>query len=78
MSTVDMLGWIGAILILSAYALLTLGKLKGNQALYHIINLAGAGLVAYDVFHKGSYGAAFLNAAWFGIAFCGIVKCLSK
>lgn len=78
MSTIDILEWIGAILILTAYAMLTLGKLKGNQALYHVINLAGAGLVAYAVFHKAAYGAAFLNAAWFGIAFCGIVKCLSK
>lgn len=56
MSTVDLLGWVGALLILSAYALLTLGKLKGNRPLYHLINLVGATLVAYDVFLKGSYG----------------------
>ncbi len=78
MTVTDILGWSGALLILTAYALLTLGKLKGNQALYHLINLIGAGLVAYDVFHKGSYGATFLNAAWFGIALCGILRCFNN
>jgi len=74
MSAIDLLEWVGAFLILTAYALLTLGKIKGRSPLYHLINLAGAGLVAYAVFHKAAYGAAFLNTAWFGIALVGILR----
>lgn len=74
MTTVAILGWIGAALILSAYALLTLNKLKSKSPAYHVMNLVGAALVAYNTFLTGAYGPAFLNAAWFGIALCGLLR----
>ena len=43
-------GWLGSLLILSAYALLSFNVIDGNSPIYHIIFLVGSsglGLIAY-------------------------------
>ncbi len=39
---VEIVGWSGAVLILAAYALLSLGKLHGRSALYQWMNVVGS------------------------------------
>lgn len=57
-------GWIGAVLILGAYALNSSGKMRANSPLYQWINIVGAiGLII-----NGSWAAAWpsvgLNVVW--------------
>ena len=39
---IDVVGWAGAALILAAYALLTLGKVRAESFAYQAMNLLGA------------------------------------
>lgn len=43
---IEMIGWVAASLMLSAYLLLTAGKVSGESRLYHWLNaLSGAGFI---------------------------------
>ena len=65
---VDILGWVGAVLFLGAYALVSLKKVEGDSAVFQGINiLAGILLIANTVYWK-AYPSSALNAAWIGIA----------
>ena len=65
---IDLLGWIGTVLFLIAYALVSLNKVKGDSLLFQGINIvAGIFLVANPVYWK-AYPSATLNLAWIGIA----------
>jgi hypothetical protein len=65
---VDILGWIGAILFLGAYTLVSLKKVESDSLLYQGINIvAGILLVANTMYWK-AYPSTALNLAWIGVA----------
>ena len=75
--TIDILmevaGWIGAILILAGYALLTAEKVTSKSVSYQAMNVIGAtGFIANGVWHK-AWPSAFLNVIWVGIGVAALV-----
>ena len=65
---VDILGWVGAVLFLGAYALVSLRKVEGDSLLFQGVNIvAGVFLVVNTVYWK-AYPSAALNLAWIGVA----------
>lgn len=65
---VDVLGWIGTVLFLIAYALVSLKKVEGDSLLFQGINIVtGVFLVTNTVYWK-AYPSAALNLAWVGVA----------
>ena len=65
---VDVLGWVGAVLLVGAYALVSLKKVEGDSILFQGINIvAGIFLITNTVYWK-AYPSSALNAAWIGIA----------
>lgn len=65
---VEVAGWAGALLILSAYLLVTLGKLTGQSLAFQWMNLfGGAGFVINGWWHRAIPSAA-LNVIWMLIA----------
>ncbi len=68
------LGWIGMILIILAYLLLSSKKLKPNSIVYNSLNLlGGVGIVISAVATK-SWPSAILNVIWGIIAIFAIYK----
>lgn len=65
---VALAGWAGAIIILAAYALLSLRRIEGNSPAYHWLNLAGAVGIALNSGWNGALPSAALNIIWIGIA----------
>jgi len=64
---IDIVGWIGAGLILGAYALLTAGRLDAKSYAYQGMNVVGAlGFIANGWWH-GAMPSAVLNVIWAGI-----------
>lgn len=64
---VDIVGWIGAGLILGAYALLTAGRVDAKSYLYQGMNVVGAlGFIANGWWY-GAMPSAVLNIIWAGI-----------
>ena len=63
-----MVGWGGALLILSAYLMVTTGRLTGQSPLFQWMNLVGAaGFVVNGAWH-GAVPSATLNVVWLLIA----------
>jgi cell shape-determining protein MreD len=65
---VEVVGWTGAVLILLAYLLVTMGKLTGQSLAFQWMNLVGAaGFVINGWWHRALPSAA-LNVIWMLIA----------
>ena len=64
---IEVIGWIGALLIISAYALLSAGRLHGDSKLYHVMNIFGAVGFVVNSGWNGALPSAALNAVWMGI-----------
>ncbi|WP_456242942.1 CBU_0592 family membrane protein [Sphingomonas cremea] len=59
-----MVGWTGALLILLAYLLLSMGKLTGQSALYQWMNVVGAAGFTVNGWWHGALPSAALNVIW--------------
>ena len=71
--TIEVVGWLAATLMLSAYLLLTNGRLNSRSNLYHWMNvLSGAGFVINSGWN-GAYPSAFINVVWIAIALYGLL-----
>lgn len=61
-------GWIGAVLVLAAYALASTGRLDARSAAFQWLNLVGAaGFVVNTAWH-GAWPSMALNVVWCAIA----------
>ncbi len=70
--TVEVIGWAAALLMLSAYFLVTSGKLSARSSIYHWMNVfAGAGFVVNSGWN-GAYPSASLNVIWAVIGLYGL------
>jgi len=70
---IELLGWLGMILILSGYAL-TSFKLIDHSHLYQWINLCGAFGLTVVSHHKRNTQLTALNGIWFFIALFQLIK----
>ncbi len=61
---VEVAGWIGALLILAAYALLTAGRLTGKSLAYQAMNVAGAAGFIVNGWWHGAIPSTALNVVW--------------
>jgi hypothetical protein len=69
--TIEIIGWAAAAMMLSAYLLLTAGRLTGRSSCYHWLNtLAGAGLIINSGWN-GAYLSVFINVVWMIIGLYG-------
>ena len=59
-----MAGWTGAVLVLGAYILVTLGRLTGQSAQFQWMNLAGAAGILLNGWWHGALPSATLNLIW--------------
>ena len=65
---VDVLGWVGAILYLVGYALVSMKRVEGDSLLFQGINIMAGILLVINTFYWRSYPSVALNVAWIGIA----------
>ena len=76
--TMEVVGWIGAALILAAYGLLTAGRLTAKSPAYHWMNVVGAlGFIANSGWN-GAWPSAILNVIWVGIGVVALWRMFGK
>ncbi|WP_450097532.1 CBU_0592 family membrane protein [Sphingomonas parva] len=63
----EVAGWSGALLILAAYLLLSLGRVSGQSASYQWMNVAGASGFVVNGWWHGAIPSATLNVIWLAI-----------
>ena len=64
---IDLLGWIGTILYLIAYLLVSIKRVEGDSAGYQAMNIIAGVLLVINTFYWRAYPSMGLNAAWIGI-----------
>jgi hypothetical protein len=71
---VDVVGWLGAFLLLAAYALVSARKLEGDSFRYQVLNILGAIFLITNSFYYGAFPSVTVNVVWIGIAVYTIVQ----
>jgi len=69
----DILGWIGMVLVLIAYALLSTNKID-NGKYYQLLNLFAALFMAIGLFPKNAWFSFALQVIWGIIALISLLK----
>jgi hypothetical protein len=64
---IEIIGWVGAALILGAYALLSSGRLRSDSLTYHWMNILGAAGFVINSGWNGALPSAAMNVVWIGI-----------
>ena len=72
----DIIGWIGMILVIVPYLLLSLNKIE-NGVLYQLLNLLSSLLMAIGLYSKNAWFSFALQIIWGIVAILGLIK-LSK
>jgi hypothetical protein len=72
--TIEILGWIGSVLIVGSYALNITGRLKANSKWYVWANIIGGLFFVINTFFHQAYPSMFVNIVWVIIAFVMIFK----
>ncbi|HEX8287482.1 MAG TPA: hypothetical protein VF556_05800 [Pyrinomonadaceae bacterium] len=74
----NILGWIGAFLLLLAYALVSFKKLEADSQTYQWLNITASVLLLINTIYYGAYPSSFVNAVWTVIAFFAILTIRKK
>jgi hypothetical protein len=78
MTLPDIGGVVGVVLMLVAYALAQLGRLRVDDLPALLMNLVGASLVMLSLLFKFNLSAFLMEAAWAVVALFGLVKIALK
>lgn len=70
----DVLGWIGALLLLGAYGLVSFKKLAPDSLAYQAMNIVASVLLLANTLYYGAYPSSFVNAIWTVIAVAAIAS----
>lgn len=62
-----LLGWSGTVALLTAYGLVSAGRLSGKRATFQWLNIYGSGGLGVAAVEGGVWSAVTLNAVWVAI-----------
>ena len=71
---VNVVGWIGMALLISAYALVTTGRLLGPSLTFQLMNLVGGAALMVNSAYYGAWPSAGLNFVWVVIGLVGLTR----
>lgn len=66
-------GWLGMILLLTAYFLISTQRVTNRSKLYHFLNMLGAAGIIWNTFVQKAWPAMSLNVVWVMIALSAIL-----
>jgi hypothetical protein len=71
---IDITGWLGSVLILTAFALLNYHKVTANSKLYQILNILGSICLIINTVVYHAFPSAFINVVWLIIAMIALTN----
>jgi len=75
---IDIIGWIGSVEVIAAYALNSYQKIKSDSFWFQFLNLTGAVFLIINTLYYHSYPSTFINVVWVIIAAVALIKMWSK
>jgi hypothetical protein len=70
----DAIGWIGAALLLTAYAMVSFHRLRPDSLRYQLANAVGSCCLIVNTVYYRAYPSAFVNVVWILIAVLATVR----
>ena len=77
-TAMQIIGLLGPLFLLGAYALLSSGKLVATSPLYLVLNLLGASVMAWVGITTNVWSVWVLNGIWSLIALLGLIRILRR
>ena len=77
-TAMQIIGLLGPLFLLGAYALLSSGKLVATSPLYQVLNLLGASVMAWVGITTNVCSVWVLNGIWSLIALLGLIRILRR
>jgi hypothetical protein len=75
---IDILGWIGSVLLIAAYALNSYQKIRSDSYIFLLLNIvAGVFLIIYSWYYT-AFANTFINVVWVIIAVPALIKVFRK
>lgn len=74
----NILGIIGVFLVLLAYVLLQIDKMKAAWISYSLLNALGSGLILISLYFYPNLASCVIEVAWFIISVYGLIKSIYK
>jgi hypothetical protein len=71
---IDLAGWVGAALLLLAYALVSSRRLAGDSVRFQLLNLSGGVLLAANSAYHGALPSVAVNAVWIAIGLAALLR----
>jgi hypothetical protein len=71
---VEIIGWLGAALVLAAYGLLSARRLSSHSSAYQVLNVAGAVGLVINAGWNGAIPSAAVNVIWLGIGVHALLR----
>ena len=71
---VNVVGWVGMALLISAYGLVTAGRLHGPGLIFQMMNLVGGGSLMVNSAYYSAWPSAVLNLVWVVIGVVGLTR----
>jgi hypothetical protein len=68
----EIIGWLGAVLFISAYFLLSIDKLKSNKIPYQLMNILGGLCLVINSYNLSDAPNFILNLIWICIGFMAV------
>ena len=65
---IEIMGWIGSVLIVGSYALNITGRLAATSKLYVLANIIGGVFFVVNTYFHQAYPSMFVNIVWVIIA----------
>ena len=76
--TIDILGWLGSVEVILAYALSSYQRIKSNSWTFLLLNFTGGiFLIIYSKYYS-AYANTFINLVWVIIAIPAMIKLIRK
>lgn len=71
---IEIAGWLGSFLILTAYALLSTRRISSRSRIYQMLNIVGSFLLLANTFYHRAIPPASLNLVWMGIGIFSLIR----
>ena len=71
---IDIGGWIGAVALLSAYALVSNRRLAGDSIRFQSLNVIGSVLLALNSGYHGAMPSVVVNGVWILIGAVALIR----
>ena len=71
---IEIAGWLGSGMILTAYALIATRKINSRTRIYQVLNIVGSLLLFSNTLYYRAIPPAALNMVWMGIGVFSLIR----